>query len=187
MSSQRTSMPRTDDRPGHVTAAVAMSWVGAAATLAFGVLFLFLASDDGFLREYRSRIQSTSDPASLVTQVRVTGAVMIGWAVLITAVAALAAARRNWARIALTAMAAVYVVTAFVGPFASGAVGLPVHGVRHRLRGASLDATCARVVLGRRRSRDGRLPPAGTEAALRPDRAASARAARPEAWKAPRR
>ena len=125
MSSQPTSLPRHDERPGQVTAAVAMSWVGAAATVAFGVLFLFLATDDGFLREYRSRIQSTSDQAALVTQVRVTGAVMIGWAALITAVAALVAARRNWARVALTAMAAVYVVTAFVGPFASGAVGLP--------------------------------------------------------------
>ena len=164
MSSQRTSMPRTDDRPGHVTAAVAMSWVGAAATLAFGVLFLFLASDDGFLREYRSRIQSTSDPASLVTQVRVTGAVMIGWAVLITAVAALAAARRNWARIALTAMAAVDVVTAFVGPFASGAVGLPYTVYVIACVGLLWTRPARAWSLGRRRSRDGRLPPAGTEA-----------------------
>ncbi len=125
VDSEETVIRRADRRPVPVTAAVAMSWAGATATIAFGVLFLFLASDDGFLREYGNRVDSSGGQGALVTQVRITGVVMIGWGALIAVVAALAAGRHNWARIALTAMAVIYVGTAFVGPFASGAVGLP--------------------------------------------------------------
>lgn len=113
-------------RPGSVTVSIALTWVGAFVCALLGALMLARAGDKNLLDGYEGSVGRPIDRDRVSGQLRLLGAVMVPWGVVVIAVAARAGQGRGWARVALTVLGASCCVVAAYLTTSYGGLGGPV-------------------------------------------------------------
>jgi len=98
-----------DRRPATVVSALIMTWIGVALLALIGLVCLALAGNQQVLDAFASELNDPNfSNADLSTLLRVVGAVLLVWGLVVGAVSVFAWRRANWARIALIVMAGLY-------------------------------------------------------------------------------
>jgi hypothetical protein len=112
-------------RPGQVTAAVVMSWVGGGVFALLGVLLLALADNKDLLDGVEQQLGNQLNRDQATTIFRTLGVGLGIWGIAVIVFAALAWSGKNWARIALTVMGGLYCASQVVGIVSGAVAGLP--------------------------------------------------------------
>jgi hypothetical protein len=96
----------TDKRPGTVTAAAVLTWVGCGLAGAGCVLLVALSGADAFMRSFQDGSEGQFTRAEAQGILVGIGVVGFVWSVVASVLALLTVKRHGWARIALTISAA---------------------------------------------------------------------------------
>lgn len=103
--SPRTS---TEARPGTVTTALILTWIGAGIFALLGGIAVVLADNPSLLDGIEQSIGQQIDEQTVVGLLRGLGALMVVWGLAAILAAVFAWRGRSWARIMLTVMGVMY-------------------------------------------------------------------------------
>ncbi len=96
-------------RPGAVTAAMVMAWIGSALLLLLGLVMVAFAGNQDFLDGLREGgLGANVSDQDVTTLMNVIGVILLGFGAVVLVLSIFAFRRANWARIALTVVGAIY-------------------------------------------------------------------------------
>ncbi|MDP9444694.1 MAG: DUF4064 domain-containing protein, partial [Actinomycetota bacterium] len=98
-------------RPGQVTTAFVMTWIGVAVMLVFGVAALAIQGSSTIIDEIARQAPADfpASPEDIANLLQVIGIILLLWGVATLVVSIFAWRRANWARILLTVMGVLYI------------------------------------------------------------------------------